>query len=749
MRFLKAALIGLAVVLVIALGAGAYLVSRLDTGWLVREAQALVKKETGRTLDIGGKVDLRIFPPALVAENIRLSNASWGSRPDMMRARRFEIELALIPLITGTIRIDRLVIVAPDVLLETDAKGRANWQLHTKEAAAKPADGEALSLPSIELGAFRITDGVFIYRDGARGTQTRVEIKTLDRKSAGFGQSYPLAVKGSVNGRAFELNGTITNPAAFLKAGATYPFDLKITAEKVQARAKGRLIDVLGRADAHIQFEINAKDVQDLATLVGQKIPSLGSLKARATIDRDKGRLGVSDLDLVLGRPGALEVTARGRIRDVIKPAGAALEVSASIPESKQAPAVRASGRLEDFKDGIRVADLKITSGKNELKGDLEYRPGKARPRVAARLEGSGLDLAFLAATEKSSPSPKPTAGGPLFPRERLPLGQLRVLDADVQISVGALVLPNGMTLRNFKARLALSEGRLRVEPVNFLAGGGRTTATLSLDASRDVPSLNARLKGRHIIVGDLIVGTVNEGKIKGGATDVDITLATTGSSPHDWAAGLGGNVRIAGRESTARSREIDYGSDLLTKVAEAINPFRKTDPEIHVQCMAMRVPIKDGVVHSDRGIGMETDKMTALSSGTIDLGKEVLDLNVRPRVKEGIGLGGARLAQMVRVTGPLADPELGVDFAGAAGTAASLAAGVATMGLSLLGERLYHEATDENACKVALGSTSTPSAASAAGPRRAEEPAATESGTGQPAAKKEERGFFDRLLGK
>ena len=73
----------------------------------------------------------------------------------------------------------------------------------------------------------------------------------------------------------------------------------------------------------------------------------------------------------------------------------------------------------------------------------------------------------------------------------------------------------------------------------------------------------------------------------------------------------------------------------------------------------------------------------------------------------------------------------------------------VATMGLSLLGERLYHSATDENACKVALGSTGTPSASSGAGPRSAKEPAATEPGTGQPAAKKEERGFFDRIFGK
>jgi hypothetical protein len=427
-----------------------------------------------------------------------------------------------------------------------------------------------------------------------------------------------------------------------------------------------------------------------------------------------------------------------------MKPAGVALEVSASVPRSKQAPPFRASGRLEDFKDGVRVADLKIASGKNEMKGDLEYRPGKARPRVAARLDGSGLDLAFLAATGKGLPGPEPKAGGPLFPREPLPLRQLRALDADAQISVGALVLPNGVTLRNVMAKLELTGGKLRVEPVNFLAGGGRTTAVLVVDASRDVPSLSVRLEGRHIIVGDLLDGTANAGKIKGGATDVDVTLATTGSSPHDWAAGLNGNVRIAGGEATARSREINYGSDLLTQVADAINPFRKTDPEIHVQCMAMRVPITDGIVHSDRGIGAETDKMSALSSGTIDLGKEVLDINLRPRAKEGIGLGGARLAQMVRVTGPLADPKLGLDFGGTVGTAASLAAGVATMGLSLLGERLYHSAADENACKVALGSTRSPSTGAAGESGSAGQPAAKE-----PAAKKEERGFFDRLLGK
>jgi len=749
MRVLKVALIALAVLVLIGLGTGAYLASRLDRDHLVRAAQTAVKEATGRTLEVGGKVDLRIFTPELVVENIRFSNASWGSRPDMLRARRVEVELALIPLITGTISIDRLIVIEPNILLETDAKGRANWEFQTDEVKGKPADAGGRFIPAIRFGAFRVSNGLIVYRDGARGTQTRVEIKIFDRKPAGFGRRYPLAVKGSVNGRPFEVNGTIGDPSAVLATGGVVELDLKISAQKVQADAKGRLVDLLGRADAHVQVQIEAKDVQDVAAQFGRKIPPLGSLRARATIDRNKGRLGVSDLDLVLGQPGALEVTARGRIRDITKPAGAALEMTALVPESNRLPAVRASGRVEDVKDGVRVTDLKITSGKNELKGDLEYHPGKTRPRVTAQLEGSGLDLRFLAADRGSKAGDKPSTGSPLFSREPLPLDHLRAVDAEAQLRVGALVMPNGIALRNFSAKLGLNDGKLRIEPVNFVAGGGQTSAMLRLDGSGKVPGLRGELQGRRVVIGDLLEGTANAGKIKGGATDVDITLATAGSSPHEWAAGLNGTIRISGGPSTSRSRELDYGSDLLTNVAEVINPFRKTDPDTHVECLGIRVLVKDGVVHSDRGIGFETNKMSVLSSGIIDLGKEVLDMNIRPRAKEGIGLGGARLAQMVRLTGPLADPKLGLDFGGAVGTAASLAAGVATMGLSLLGEQLLHSATNENACKVALRLPSPDAQRSVPGPEGSAAPGAAESGAPQPAEEKKERGFFDRIFGK
>jgi hypothetical protein len=745
MRFLKPALIAVAVLLVATVGAGAYLLSRIDEEALVREARSAVKSATGRTLDIEGKVDLRIsFSPAIVAENVRFSNASWGSRPEMARVRRLEVELDLLPLIRGTVRIDRLVLIQPDVLLETDAKGRANWDFGAQAAVGEPGRP---SPPAIEAGALRMRDGVLAYRDGKAGSTTRVEISALDFQEAAFGKLNPITMAGRVNGREFKLKGKLGRVHELLARDGTFPLDLEVTTDPARLSAKGKLVDVFGRGDAQLQVNFEAAEVRDLGALIDRRIPALGPLKARATIERDKGRVGMRDLDLALGRPGALHVSARGSIRDLLKPAGAALEFSGSAPESKHAPAFRASGRLEDFKDGVRVSGLKMTSGVNELTGVFEYRAGKARPEIVARLEGSSLDLAFLAATPDSAPSAAPPSGGPLFSREAVPLGRLREIDADARISLRALVLPNRITLHNFTAQLELRGGRLRAAPLKFVAGGGEASAELVVDASRDAARWNARVDGHRIVLGDLLAPTSLGDKIKGGSADIDVKVSTHGSSPHEWAAGLSGNVRLTVGEAQIKAREIHYGSDALTRILEAINPFRKTDPEFRLQCLVMNLPINAGVARSDRGAGAESDKMSVLSSGTIDLGKEVLDVNLRPRVKEGIGLGGAQLARLVRVTGPLTNPKLGLDMGGVVGTTASIAAGVATGGLSLLGEKLLSTATAENACKVALGPAGAQQSPSGATPERTVQPPVSEAPEA-PAETKKSPGFLDRLFG-
>jgi len=750
MRFLKAALVVFAVLAVIVAGAAAYLLSKIDGKLLVREAQAAVKSATGRTLGISGKVGLRIISlrPAVVAESVRLSNAPWGSRPDMVRARRVEAELDLLALFRGTVRIGRLVFLGPDILLESDAKGHANWNFDAKPATGEAAETSSTALlVAIETGALQLRDGVLVYRDGPRGTQTRLEIRALNVRDARERGLDSIAMTGSVNGRAFDMKGTTGDLALLLAPRGTFPLDLVLTGEKARVSAKGRVIDPLGRADLHIQVEVESAEVAELAAILNRRLAPLGPLKARAVIEHEKGRLSLRDLDLVLGTPGSLEVSARGSIADLLKPAGAALEFNAAVPETVQAPAFNAGGRLEDYKGGVRVSGLKISSGANQLTGTIEYHPGTERPQVITSLEGAALDLGFLAAPPATGPVGATKGGGLLFPHEPLPLERMRAVDANVRIALGALVLPNRITLHTVNATLALHGGRLRAEPVTFVAGGGNTSAAMIVDASHDEADLSLRLEGRGIIIGELLAGTALADKVTGGPTNVNLGFTTKGSSPHEWAAGLNGNLRIEVGKASSRAREIKYGSDVVTQMLDAVNPFRETDPEVHVQCAALKLAFSKGVAQSDRSVGMETNKISALSSGTLDLGREIMDINIRPRLKEGIGLGGANMANWVRLTGPITDPKLGVDFGGVAGTTASIAAGIATGGLSLLGEKLLETATAENACKVAIGSE-PPRSAGAPSEQAGKGQPATQPSTDVPPEKKQERGFFNKLFG-
>jgi hypothetical protein len=126
------------------------------------------------------------------------------------------------------------------------------------------------------------------------------------------------------------------------------------------------------------------------------------------------------------------------------------------------------------------------------------------------------------------------------------------------------------------------------------------------------------------------------------------------------------------------------------------------------LSCGVVKFGVKDGLATADKGIAMETDKVNVVGSGTVNLSDERLDLAVMPEAKQGLGIGiGQLVAGLVRVSGTLAKPSVGLDEAGAAKSALSVGAALATGGLSTLGEALVNRATkDDHPCQTALGKT-------------------------------------------
>ena len=77
------------------------------------ELQAQVKQATGRDLTIEGDIKFGLSStPSLGVSGVPFANAVWGSRPAMATVERFEVQVALAPLISGTIDIQRVLLKA-------------------------------------------------------------------------------------------------------------------------------------------------------------------------------------------------------------------------------------------------------------------------------------------------------------------------------------------------------------------------------------------------------------------------------------------------------------------------------------------------------------------------------------------------------------------------------------------------------------------------------------------------------------
>lgn len=228
--------LGFILVIVLLLAGGLYALTLIDLGRFAPQIETAAKEATGRTLKIEGPLHIGFsLVPTVVAEKISLSNAEWGTKPNMLSAGRLELQVALIPILSGNVDVRRVEIIDADIFLETDRRGRGNWIF--AEGEAKPAatgesagGGMALAgVPELNISNFR-----FAYRDGATGqvSEAAFDEVTLVAKGAG----HHAVIEGKVNGSAVSFASDIAgdatnialNNAALTVAGTSIGGDLAL-----------------------------------------------------------------------------------------------------------------------------------------------------------------------------------------------------------------------------------------------------------------------------------------------------------------------------------------------------------------------------------------------------------------------------------------------------------------------------------------------------------------------------------------
>lgn len=480
---LKPILIGSGLVLVAAVGIVAVAVSRFDPADYLPLAIAKVKELTGRELRVEGRIGLSVsLVPTVSVESVRFQNAPWGSRADMVTAKRVEVEIALLPLLAGKIDLRGLTLIEPDVLLETDANGRGNWEFDASDTKPSPSEGKP---QRIDIRRAQVENGVLTYHGTGDAQARKLDVARLDLKRAGG--RYVVDIDARLNDEAIRVQATFAPDAVPTKVEAT------AKSRGLEVTLAGPLGDGAPReAPEKSRFDIDVSNWDTVSKLAGIAPIRLPGLKASGTIARAGQAWALDDLRASLGKSN---FTGTVRIGTGAPESTLDIDLQSSFVDlaelqgpSKKAPA----------KDG------RVFSNEPLPVGALKALRGRIHADIArlAMKDGKTVDgVEFRAIAEagriRAEPVRLKIEGRELRLRANLDASSGKSLAVDLGVD------GTGISLGALGALLDLSgtpEGSPTDLSIRF-AGRGSTMRALMADANADVRMVvgPGRLRNRAI----------------------------------------------------------------------------------------------------------------------------------------------------------------------------------------------------------------------------------------------------------
>ena len=629
-------LVGL--IILVAVGGGIYL-STMDFNQYKGLVAEQAKAATGRDLKIEGDLNLEVsLTPRLAVEGVSFSNASWGSRPQMVTVKKFAAEISLMPLLSGNIKVNQIILEGVDLLAEKDKSGKVNWELGAapKKADAPAAKGGPAALPVVNN--ISIKDVKITYKDAQAGQDYTLGLDAVTFKADGVDAPLQLSVEGSVNGQKMSLKGNVGSISA-LAGGKVFPLKLDIAALGVGIGLDGKAGVPGGKPTADIKLALNGASLEN-------------TLKAAASL--------------------------APALKDVVLPIKGSFKVAGG---------VKLNGPQK-----IAIEGLDLVIGPIAAQGRLSADLTGKRPAVDVALKTDTLNLDELLPKDdkKAAPAPAPATApakksdGRVFPNDPLPLEGLKAADAKVLFDANKVII-QGTEITGIKVALNLKNGRLHVKPLAATVADGTIVGDVLLNASKSVPTLKSVLTIKQLDFGK-VLNQRGLTDIAHGKVDVNVDVSGSGTSVRKIMAGLGGKVRVVTKDGKLENGALNIISADLTNV------FKSKDDK-KIVCGVVHLNIKKGLanVHS---MVFETGGISVVGTGSAKLSNETLKMRVDPRSKKA---NIATVAMIpVNISGTFAKPEWALDVGATAGNVAAgvarTAGAVSTFGLSLLLEKAAKE---------------------------------------------------------
>jgi hypothetical protein len=196
------------------------------------------------------------------------------------------------------------------------------------------------------------------------------------------------------------------------------------------------------------------------------------------------------------------------------------------------------------------------------------------------------------------------------------------------------------------------------------------------------------------------------------GHLDGDIDVKGQGITVADLMGGLDGKTVLVMGKGRINNKYINLlGGDLSSSIFRLINPFQKQEEYTVLNCFVSGFSIRNGLAETT-ALVLDTDEMSVIGEGEINLKTETLNIELKPVPKKGLGtrttgkvsLSLGELAKPFRLVGTLAHPSLGIDATQAALGIGKIVGGITLFGPAGIAAALVSGSSgDENPCLAAI----------------------------------------------
>jgi uncharacterized protein involved in outer membrane biogenesis len=351
----------------------------VDLGRFKGTVESLVSDTLGREFSIGGRFQVHLGRQIyILAEDVQLSDADWGSGDPFVRVGRFESTIDAWSIFSAPIRVEKLRIDNVRVSLRRNESGQDNWDMLPADDAEDDQPQERLTLPALLADAL-IADLVLTYDAPQRAqplTITATELRVVQTDT----DVLQIDLSGGINETPMALMaraGAIENLVDFRNV----EFNVSGSLGEIRFDGEAAVDDVLLPRRPVARITLRGPNAEYLTDILRQQRVTTGPLDLTATI----APVGKKMQLVVNGKFGEFELDASGQFVDLQELQEADLRIAASGPDSSVV--ARLFGNDAVPPDPFSIVGNLHRSGKSVSIDDTRVTVGKSQFSIGGRFE--------------------------------------------------------------------------------------------------------------------------------------------------------------------------------------------------------------------------------------------------------------------------------------------------------------------------------------------------------------------------